>query len=315
MRAPNAVPLAALSLLVAVAGWAHAQGQAPPPHKDVFVSDEAGILRPEELASIEDFVRSVETRDGVRLAVLTVADARGASPKDMAVGTLNSWEVGRRSVMLLVCMSPRELFIQPGTELAAIFDGPTSSAICHDTVAPRMRSGDRAGAIRAGLEEIVARLHPSSAIDTVARPPMPSTAPPPVPVTGFQREVVGSPSDSVLPCLLAPLLSLGGAAGFYALWQVLRRKCTGCGRGMRSRRRTVTAPTVLRSGQGVTTYTCDGCGFSVDEAYTIAMLSDTSSSISGWDFTSSGDSSSSSFGGGDSGGFSSDGSGGGGSSW
>jgi len=94
----------------------------------------------------------------VRLVALTVADAKTEEPKSIAVNILNDANPGPRSVMLVVVMKPRKLFLQPGTSLAPLFDEPTSSGICANTVAPQMRAGKFKAAIEAGFEAIVKRL-------------------------------------------------------------------------------------------------------------------------------------------------------------
>src|SRR5579872_2631350 len=76
-----------------------------------FVEDRASILSPSELAAIESRVQSFAAREHVQLAVLTVADAGTSSPKAIAVSTLNEWNAGQRSVLLLVCMNPHAVYV------------------------------------------------------------------------------------------------------------------------------------------------------------------------------------------------------------
>ena len=102
-----------VAAIFAYAAPAFAQAPVPPPPAGSFVSDAAGILTQDERASLEAVAAKSESEDGVRLAVLTLASSNGEEPKSIAVRTLNSWNVGRRSVLLLVILDPRKLYVQP----------------------------------------------------------------------------------------------------------------------------------------------------------------------------------------------------------
>src|SRR5690348_5106131 len=97
--------------LVAAAAPVFAQAPVPPRPAGSFVSDAAGILTQDERASLEAIAARSESEDGVRLAVLTLPSSNGEEPKSIAVRTLNSWNAGRRSVLLLVILDPRKLYV------------------------------------------------------------------------------------------------------------------------------------------------------------------------------------------------------------
>src|SRR5581483_6876841 len=144
-----------------------------------------------ELAACEARLSSLEQSSGARLVVVTVADAQGSAPKTIAVNTLNRWQVGPRSVCLLICVKPRELYIQPGTELSPKLDDATCRAICVGVIAPHMKT-DRARAIQDGLEAIAKRLAGDSPMATTGwsapSEPSSSTAPPPRAPSNQRRE-------------------------------------------------------------------------------------------------------------------------------
>jgi uncharacterized protein len=190
---PSPLRLASLALLLA------APVLAGPSHRDgSWVADEAHLLSAEELSAIEGFARTVEEKRGVRLAVVTLATSGGREPKAIAVDTLNEWRVGKESVLLLVVMDPRKLYLQPGTNYATRFDEATASGICRDTVAPAMREGRAGAAILAGLQAIDARLA------TPADPPSSASS-----VVGF-----------------LPIAGAGGFLGLFLLfvWMVRRKR-------------------------------------------------------------------------------------------
>jgi uncharacterized membrane protein YgcG len=302
-------PLLAALVLAAAAAPAFAQTYTPPPHGETFLADDAGLLDAAARERVEELAHRVAEEDGVTLAVLTLRRTDGVAPKKIAVDTLNVWRVGRRSVLLLVCMEPHELYIQPGTDLNSVFDELTSSAICHDTIAPVMRTGAYGKAVETGLAAIVARLQVRDGSSTASEDSTASQGSSMVrtSISSISTSTVVVGASDVIALGIIGTLTCGVPLALIALVvfiisrivRALRRKCPKCQVAMRSSSRTLEAATYASHGRGETTYSCTTCGFSEVVPYTISMLSDTSSND-----TSSSSSS-----------ISSDGSGGGGSSW
>jgi len=271
-------------------------------------------------------------RAGAQLVVVTLRDAGGESPKDIAVRTLNAWAAGRRSAVLLVLMNPRKLYIQPGTDLADVLDEPTASAICASVVAPKLRAGDKAGALRAGLEAIADKVAAPEPVRQAFTPEKENPTPEELQskldamVDAVQGKgdgenveaalVEDAPADfgsnGLLPVLGVVVLALATGGGVWGLVRASQRKCHQCGERMRRERRVLEHPTYSSSGRGELHFSCRSCGAEFTEAIVLPMLVESSSSSSDFGSSSSDSSSSSSS---DSSSSSSDGSGGGGSSW
>jgi uncharacterized protein len=326
MEARGTRLLLTLSLLalsaVSSPAWAGVPASPPPS----WIYDGANLLTPDELAELSAQKAQLEQQTGARLVVLTLAEAHGETPKSLAVRTLNEWNAGRNSALLLVLLSPRELYIQPGTDLAPVLDSATSSSICSGVIAPKLRSGNRAAAIRAGLEAIATRIRSGGASSEPSAQSSARTLSPPsevpqqalrvFPNSGGSNEGIRSRwADFTGPAAwLAGVVGL--VMGALGLSRLLSRKCQECGTRMKKKSRVTLSPTYSSSGEGVHTFSCGGCGYSVAETYFISQLvesstsssdSSYSSSDSSWSSSSSDSSSSSSS--------SSDSSGGGGSSW
>jgi uncharacterized membrane protein YgcG len=145
-----------------------------PPAPNGVVADVAHLYSPDERAAFEALGRQILADQKVVLRVLTLPDSKGEAPKAIAVRTLNSWKVGERSVLLLVVMNPRALYLQPGTALSSIFDARTSAAIC-EGMAPQMRSKAFADAAQTGLwgirNRLAAGVKPTVAAATPFRQP------------------------------------------------------------------------------------------------------------------------------------------------
>jgi uncharacterized membrane protein YgcG len=311
-RIPRPSLLSLLALLaVSSPAWALASVPASPPPS--WIHDGAGLLSRAELDSLTARKAQLEQQTGARLVVLTLATADGESPKSIAVRTLNAWNAGRKSALLLVLISPRELYIQPGTDLAPVFDSAAASSICSGVVAPLMRGGDRSAALRAGLEAIAARI--ASASDTAsggtASAPSPRASAQPLHLRRFGESPEASSPESSSWEWMAWVGGLAGlgAAG-WGLSRLFAQKCPKCETRMQKSSEIIEQPTTWSTGEGRHTYSCGSCGYSCAETYFITKIvkrtSTTYEDHSSSSWSSSSDSSSSS---------SSDRSGGGGSSW
>lgn len=307
--------------------WALASVPSSPPPS--WIHDGASLLTSSELSELATRKQQLEEQTGARLVVLTLAKADGESPKAIAVRTLNMWNAGRNSALLLVMMSPRELYIQPGTDLAPVFDAAAASSICASVVAPKMRSRDRAGALRAGLEAIASRIvsaadTPSASTAAAVPASQPSAPVAPLQQYGQSPEPRSSGSWAWLGWV-AGLTGLGG--GVWGFSRIFSKKCRECGTRMEKSSRTIDEPTTYSTGQGEHTYSCGACGYTFAEMYVISQIvestSTTDSSSSSWSSSSSdsswssssSDSSWSSSSSDSSSSSSSDSSGGGGSDW
>jgi hypothetical protein len=263
--------------LLASAGPAFALALVPAP--DRGVADGAQILDASDRAAVADAIDGIASSTGARVAVLTLSDAAGEDPKAIAVRTVNAWQLGKRSALLLVVMNPHELYIQPGDDLASALDEPTASAICHDTIAPKMRSGASREAILAG-------------------------------VAGIQSAIRSGGGGHGLPWGMIMGAGLGLGALFGLIWLVRWLQmgpCEECGRRVHGVKRVVVQPGYQSEGRGERSFAC-ACGHVTVVPFSIGMLQSSSSSdssSSSWDSSSSSSPDSSS----------SSGSGGGGSDW
>lgn len=122
-----------------------------------FVGDRAGLLKGEELASVTSQAVAITTETGVNVGVVTYTQLT-EEPKQTTCRTIVDWGMGNRSVLLMISVSPRQIWLQPGPDMSSQFDVATASAICRNQIAPYMREGKPFAAVTAGLEAIKTRL-------------------------------------------------------------------------------------------------------------------------------------------------------------
>ena len=142
-------------LLLAASAWAQV---AVPPLKG-RVSDLTGTLKPEQVASLEQLLRSFESRKGSQIAVLIVPTTAPESVEQYALRVAEQWKIGRKKVddgaILVVAKDDRTLRIEVGYGLEGALNDATASRIIREVIVPRFREGDFFGGISAGVERMI----------------------------------------------------------------------------------------------------------------------------------------------------------------
>jgi uncharacterized protein len=142
-------------LLVAVSAWAEV---AVPPLKG-RVTDLTGTLKPEQVASLEQLLRSFEARKGSQIAVLIVPTAAPETVEQYALRVAEQWKIGRKKVddgaILVVAKDDRALRIEVGYGLEGALNDATASRIIREVIVPRFREGDFYGGISAGVDRMI----------------------------------------------------------------------------------------------------------------------------------------------------------------
>lgn len=176
-----------------------------PPPTSTNVVDGAALFTDDERATIASEIATIKKERAVSVGVLTI-DQLDDDPKAVAVRTLNYWQMGPDSVLLLVSMSPRKLYLQPGSNLAYLFDTTNSSTITNSMV-PLMKSKNFLGAVLEGLHRI------DSTLGVVGQRVIVGTVKPPEPKKDVAPAAVQEGVNSGLSPTAVGLLFFLGAAG------------------------------------------------------------------------------------------------------
>jgi uncharacterized protein len=142
-------------LVLAVSAWAQV---AVPPLKG-RVTDLTGTLKPEQVASLEQLLRSFEARKGSQIAVLIVPTTVPETVEQYALRVAEQWKIGRKKVddgaILVVAKDDRALRIEVGYGLEGALNDATASRIIREVIVPRFREGDFSGGISAGVDRMI----------------------------------------------------------------------------------------------------------------------------------------------------------------
>jgi uncharacterized protein len=162
--------LLALALAAAASIAVHAAPQFPALTGPLV--DEAQVLSPAEEEELSVRLRDFRTRTGNQLQVATVAGLQGYDIETFANLLHRHWALGEKDknngVLLLVAPKERKVRIEVGYGLEGTLTDALSRLIIENAIVPRFRTGDVAGGVRAGVDDII-RVLSGEAQDLVAK--------------------------------------------------------------------------------------------------------------------------------------------------
>jgi uncharacterized protein len=148
---------------LALAAWlawgsAHAATPIPPP-PTAWVTDHAAFLSPAATQEIDARLAGYARETGHEVLVYIDHTTGGVPIEDWAVKAFESWRVGRKGiddgVVLFVFADDHRLRIEVGYGLEDRVTDLAASRIINDDMTPRIRGGDRDGAVRAAVDALL----------------------------------------------------------------------------------------------------------------------------------------------------------------
>ena len=123
------------------------------------VVDQANIIPAETRSVIEQKLADLESKSGIQLVVATVASLEGQEIEPYANALFRSWGLGEKTknngVLLLVAPNERRVRIEVGYGLEGTLTDALSKVIITNAITPRFKTGDYAGGILRGVEDII----------------------------------------------------------------------------------------------------------------------------------------------------------------
>ena len=149
---------------------AHAQAQAPfkqVPPLHARVTDEIGMLTPDQRQKLEGVLADYEAKTGSQIAVLLVSSTEPEAIEQYSIRVADAWKLGRKGVddgVLLVVAKDnpkalRRLRIEAGRGVQGVLTDAQSKRILEDTIAPHFRQQDWYGGLVAGVGAIATLLN------------------------------------------------------------------------------------------------------------------------------------------------------------
>ncbi|MFI5320513.1 MAG: TPM domain-containing protein [Myxococcota bacterium] len=161
MRAARALASIALALasLASLASVASAEELQPIPALSARVTDLTGTLDADQRATLEQKLAAFEARKGAQIAVLIVPTTRPEEIEQYSIRVVDAWKLGRErsddGALLLIAKDDRALRIEVGYGLEGALSDARSNRIIDETIVPRLRAGDFAGGVDAGVDRMI----------------------------------------------------------------------------------------------------------------------------------------------------------------
>ena len=166
-----------LTLLLAC--QAHAQQFKPVPALRARVTDEIGMLTPDQRQKLEGVLADYEAKTGSQIAVLLISSTEPEAIEQYSIRVADAWKLGRKGVddgVLLVVAKDnpkalRRLRIEAGRGVQGVLTDAQSKRILEDTIAPHFRQQDWYGGLVAGVGAIATLLNQEKFPAPQAQPP------------------------------------------------------------------------------------------------------------------------------------------------
>jgi uncharacterized protein len=168
----------ALVVVLTLPNTAIAQGFKVPPTPGHYVTDNAGALSESTRASLENTLQAYERATGHQV-IVWIDQTTGDVPLETWTGeAAHTWKIGRRGkddgAVLFLFMRDRKVRIEVGYGLESSLTDADSHRIIADDIVPKMKAGDRDGAVSTGVAAMLTTITPS--YKGVTPPPAAPTA-------------------------------------------------------------------------------------------------------------------------------------------
>lgn len=131
------------------------------------VVDGANVLPQDSRDGLETKLKDLEDKSGIQLVVATVPSLQGYEIEPFANGLFRAWKLGEQKnnngVLLLVAPNEKRVRIEVGYGLERTLTDALSKIIIVNAMTPRFKTGDFAGGITRGVDDIITVLTTDSA--------------------------------------------------------------------------------------------------------------------------------------------------------
>jgi uncharacterized protein len=123
------------------------------------IVDGANIIPVEMRISLEGRLADLEAKSGIQLVVATVTSLEGQEIEPYANELFRSWKLGEKTknngVLILVAPNEHRVRIEVGYGLEGTLTDALSKVIITNAMTPRFKTGDFAGGISRGVDDII----------------------------------------------------------------------------------------------------------------------------------------------------------------
>jgi uncharacterized protein len=122
------------------------------------VVDEAGLLSAGDRATLTASLADLEAKTTDQLVVVTLKSLQGTAIEDYGYQLGRRWRIGQKDkdsgVLLIVAATERKVRIEVGYGLEGTLTDAATKLIIENTILPAFKTGDFAGGIKSGTDQI-----------------------------------------------------------------------------------------------------------------------------------------------------------------
>jgi uncharacterized protein len=122
-----------------------AQNVLPKPSTPVLVTDQAGVLSPEQLQALENKLVAIDDSSSNQIAVVILSTLEGNPIEEYATKLFRSWGIGNKKtnngILLLVAIQDKKIRIEVGYGLEGAIPDITANSIIDNDIKPAFREG------------------------------------------------------------------------------------------------------------------------------------------------------------------------------
>ncbi len=126
------------------------------------VNDEAGILSPQTVTSLNTLLRTFEDSTSNQIVVLTINTLEGTNLEEYSMKVVETWKLGQKGrdngVLLLVVKDDRKVRIEVGYGLEGVLTDAICGSIIQRVILPGFRNGNYDGGVTAGILSIMSAI-------------------------------------------------------------------------------------------------------------------------------------------------------------
>jgi uncharacterized protein len=123
------------------------------------VVDDGGLLSAADRATLTASLADLEARTTDQLVVVTLKSLQGRTIEDYGYQLGRSWRIGQRDkdsgVLLIVAATERQVRIEVGYGLEGTLTDAATKLIIENAILPAFETGDFAGGIKSGANQII----------------------------------------------------------------------------------------------------------------------------------------------------------------
>jgi len=116
------------------------------PQPTGYVTDEAGLLTTQQIASLEEKLSDYERQTSNQIVVLTVKSLEGQDIESYSMAVAEAWKAGQKhkdnGAILVVAPNERKVRIEVGYGLEGVLTDAKSAQIIRNILVPRFQAGD-----------------------------------------------------------------------------------------------------------------------------------------------------------------------------